>query len=180
MWVKWEARSSCLLDLRSCESRLPCNSNQHVPVFVPDCSGWCFNAKCHRFCTDNEQLFVLIRFRSLVIVFGYWSCVFIYERPILGDTLNLINLHVKSTALFSEKHCTFHFSLRFSLKSTVLFTFCCAFHFSLHFSLFTVFFTEKHCTFHLLLHFHFSLCFSLISTKILWFNTDLSVWPGLS
>ena len=87
--------------------------------------------------------------------------------------LNLINLHVKSAALFmksvalfifpcafhfllcfslfsmlfTEKHCAFHFSLCFSLKSTALFTFCCAFHFLLRFSLKSTALFTFHCTF---------------------------------
>ena len=62
-------------------------------------------------------------------------------------TLNLINFHVKSTVLFTEKQCTFHqdalfIKLCFSLKSIALFTKKhCAFHQ-------TAFFTEKCCTFH--------------------------------
>ena len=54
-----------------------------------------------------------------------WSFVCIYKDLYLVITLNLINLYVKSaalfTALFTEKHCAFHFLLCFSLKSTVLF-----------------------------------------------------------
>ena len=112
-----------------------------------------------------------------------WSFVCIYERPILGD-------NPKPHKFAWEKRCAFHFSLCFSLKSTMLFTVKhCTFYFLLHFSLkSTVLFTfhwESTVAFHWKA-LHFSLCFSLFAVlfcekhKNIWFNTDLSVWPGLS
>ena len=129
--------------------------------------------------------------RNYVALFGL---SYVYTKDLyLVITLNLINLHVKSTALFNfhcavhlslkstmnfslKKHCTFHWkALRFSLSTALFSEKHCAFHFPLLFSLkSSMHFTEKHCTFHFLLHFllkssctfHFSLLhFSVKSTK---------------
>ena len=122
-----------------------------------------------------------------VLLFGV---LYVYMKDLcLVKTINLINLHVKSAALFmksavlstfhwkalclslftvvfTRKQCTFHFSLHFSLKSSALLTEkqCTSHWKAVCFSLFAMLFTEKHCTF------HFLLCFSLKSTVLFTFH----------
>ena len=87
---------------------------------------------------------------------------YVYMKDIyLVITLNLINLHVKSAALFTF-YCAFHWkALHFSLKSSVFFTalFMKALHFSLKSTKSTALFTFR-CTFHWK-----APCFSMKSTK---------------
>ena len=106
-----------------------------------------------------------------------------------------LHFSLKSTALFTERHCAFHwkalcFSLKsttlfmelcFSLKSIVLFIKSAALFMELHFSLKSIALFMKGAV--LFMVSHFSLQSTVLFTEKQQntrFNTDLSLWPGVS